>query len=49
MAKRITHPAQLEKRKRTKKDLEYNDYFKESTANSNPKKYGESKKRHKKI
>ncbi len=43
--KKITHPAQLEKRKLTKKDLEYNDYFRESTANSNPKKFGEAKKK----
>lgn len=45
MAKKITHPAQRQKRKLKKKDLEYNDFFQESTRNSNPRKYGESKKR----
>lgn len=47
MKKRITHPAQLEKRKLTKKDLEYNEYMFKSTKDSNPKKFGEAKKKFK--
>ena len=45
MVKKVTHPAQLQKRKLRKgKQLEQHDPFFSKVTDSSPKKFGESKK-----